>query len=108
MATRTMGILGMPSEGLDTANSPSSPTIPVGYAGAPIRQVHVPQGRSRLATPGRRPDAAEPGHVAGSHPRVPRAARAERAQGLVLGAVLVPRDDQAVGVLERVPAGGAP
>ena len=55
----------------------------------------------------RRPDAAQPGREPGADPRVPRGAGPERADEVVHGPVLVPGDDQAVGVLGRVAPGGS-
>src|SRR5829696_8622679 len=53
-----------------------------------------------------RPDAAQPGHEPPADPRVPRRPGAERADEVVLDALLVPGDDEAVGVLGRVAARG--
>ena len=63
-------------------------------------------GRSRTVGHARRlgPDAAHPGDEPRAHPRVPRRAGPERADEVVHAALLVPRHDQAVGVLRRVPA----
>ena len=47
-----------------------------------------------------------PGHEPRAHPRVPRRAGPERADEVVHAAVLLPRDDEAVGVLRRVAARG--
>ena len=70
---------------------------------APAARV-LPGGYAR----GRRSPAAHPGDQPRADPRVPRRARPERADGLVRDAVLLPRDDQAVRVLRRVPARGPP
>ena len=56
----------------------------------------------------RRPDAAHAGDEPRAHPRVPRRARAERADEVVRDPVLVPGADQAVRVLRRVAPRGPP
>src|SRR3954468_18173798 len=54
----------------------------------------------------RRSPAADPGGEPRAHPRVPRRAGPERADGLVRDALQLPGHDQAVGVQRRVAPGG--
>src|SRR5947209_7673548 len=50
-------------------------------------------------------DLAQPGTESRANPRIPRRPGAERADEVVYGAVLLSRDDQAIGVLGGVPSG---
>src|SRR5688572_14255870 len=136
-AARIDEILGTGSDRLGAASPPSANILFLSDARAPLRQIHVPEGRSGLAAARRRRaqppqarvpgrvrglrrrapaarvlagrharrrghDAAQPGDEPRAHPRVPRPARAERADEVVRGPVLVPGSDQAVRVLGRV------